>query len=82
MATRDLSNFVAAVPVNIVKGSVAVEGRGMVAPLQQAEALQRRWVPDERDAFIAWLRGEFAAANAIIDAMCQHLQMTGKNRRI
>ncbi|KAJ7522724.1 hypothetical protein O6H91_18G024200 [Diphasiastrum complanatum] len=78
MATRDLSNFVAAVPVNIVKGSVAVEGRGMVAPLQQAEALQRRWVPDERDAFIAWLRGEFAAANAIIDAMCQHLQMTGK----
>ncbi|XP_043722941.1 RNA demethylase ALKBH10B-like isoform X2 [Telopea speciosissima] len=26
-----------------------------------------------RDAIIAWFRGEFAAANAIIDALCNHL---------
>ncbi|KAL1550207.1 RNA demethylase ALKBH10B-like [Salvia divinorum] len=27
-----------------------------------------------KDAIIAWFRGEFAAANAIIDALCIHLQ--------
>lgn len=26
-----------------------------------------------KDAIIAWFRGEFAAANAIIDALCSHL---------
>ncbi|CAN0890179.1 RNA demethylase ALKBH10B [Linum grandiflorum] len=26
-----------------------------------------------KDAILAWFRGEFAAANAIIDALCQHL---------
>lgn len=32
-------------------------------------------VPDvfARDAILAWFRGEFAAANAIIDALCGHL---------
>nr|GMD60987.1 RNA demethylase ALKBH10B-like [Ipomoea batatas] len=31
-----------------------------------------------KDAIIAWFRGEFAAANAIIDALCSHLaQMEG-----
>ncbi|KAL5995830.1 hypothetical protein ACLOJK_025901 [Asimina triloba] len=35
-----------------------------------------------RDAIIAWFRGEFAAANAIIDALCQHLsQIDGGSRR-
>ncbi|XP_024540080.1 uncharacterized protein LOC112349603 [Selaginella moellendorffii] len=38
---------------------------------------QRHWVPDQRDAFIGWLRGEFAAANAIIDSLCQHLHLIG-----
>ncbi|RAL48058.1 hypothetical protein DM860_017849 [Cuscuta australis] len=33
---------------------------------------------DERDAFMSWLRGEFAASNAIIDAMCHHLRMLGE----
>ncbi|XP_023769171.1 RNA demethylase ALKBH10B isoform X2 [Lactuca sativa] len=32
------------------------------------------WYPDERDEFISWLRGEFAAANAIIDSLCHHLK--------
>lgn len=27
-----------------------------------------------KDAIIAWFRGEFAAANAIIDALCSHLK--------
>lgn len=30
-----------------------------------------------RDAIIAWFRGEFAAANAIIDALCSHLTQIG-----
>ncbi|CAA0393365.1 unnamed protein product [Arabidopsis thaliana] len=28
-----------------------------------------------KDALISWFRGEFAAANAIIDAMCSHLRI-------
>ncbi|CAH8388905.1 unnamed protein product [Eruca vesicaria subsp. sativa] len=35
------------------------------------------WIPDGRDGFISWLRGEFAAANAIIDSLCQHLVAIG-----
>ena len=38
----------------------------------------RQWFPDERDGFISWLRGEFAAANAIIDSLCNHLRMIGE----
>ena len=37
-------------------------------------------VPDAvaKDAIIGWYRGEFAAANAIIDALCGHLtQLSG-----
>lgn len=30
-----------------------------------------------KDALISWFKGEFAAANAIIDAMCSHLRKTG-----
>lgn len=37
-----------------------------------------QWFQDERDAFISWLRGEFAAANAIIDSLCHHLQYIGE----
>ncbi|GER24795.1 oxidoreductase [Striga asiatica] len=38
---------------------------GMVAAAPEAYA---------KDAIIAWFRGEFAAANAIIDALCGHLK--------
>ncbi|XP_077236193.1 hydroxyproline-rich glycoprotein family protein isoform X2 [Tasmannia lanceolata] len=38
----------------------------------------RQWFPDERDGFISWLRGEFAAANAIIDSLCHHIRSTGE----
>ncbi|KAG1342702.1 RNA demethylase ALKBH10B [Cocos nucifera] len=40
--------------------------------------VQRQWFLDERDGFISWLRGEFAAANAIIDLLIQHLRATGE----
>lgn len=34
--------------------------------------------PAQKDKVIEWYRGEFAAANAIIDALCHHLvQITG-----
>ncbi|KAG1366332.1 putative Actin [Cocos nucifera] len=39
--------------------------------------VQRQWFLDERDGFISWLRGEFAAANAIIDLMIHHLWAIG-----
>ncbi|KAL3652863.1 hypothetical protein CASFOL_002544 [Castilleja foliolosa] len=32
---------------------------------------------DERDGLLMWLRGEFAAANAIIDTLCHHLRAIG-----
>jgi mRNA N6-methyladenine demethylase len=35
-----------------------------------------------RDAIIAWYRGEFAAANAIIDALCGHLSEIGASRGV
>ncbi|XP_040970085.1 RNA demethylase ALKBH10B isoform X1 [Gossypium hirsutum] len=38
----------------------------------------RNWFPDERDGFIYWLRGEFAAANAMIDSLCHHLREVGE----
>ncbi|XP_017229923.1 RNA demethylase ALKBH10B isoform X1 [Daucus carota subsp. sativus] len=38
---------------------------------------QPQWVLDDRDVFIAWIRSEFAAANAIIDSMCDHLKTIG-----
>ncbi|RZC57930.1 hypothetical protein C5167_005232 [Papaver somniferum] len=37
----------------------------------------RQWIPDERDGFISWLRGEFAASNAIIDVLLDHLKSIG-----
>ncbi|XP_073280091.1 RNA demethylase ALKBH10B [Primulina huaijiensis] len=33
---------------------------------------------DEKEGFLMWLRGEFAAANAIIDALCYHMQAVGE----
>ncbi|KAM0953105.1 putative alpha-ketoglutarate-dependent dioxygenase AlkB-like superfamily [Dioscorea sansibarensis] len=39
--------------------------------------VDRQIYPDERDVFISWLRSEFVAANAIIDALIHHLRVTG-----
>ncbi|CAN8312212.1 unnamed protein product [Cochlearia groenlandica] len=35
------------------------------------------WIPDGRDGFISYMRCEFAAANSIIDLLCQHLISIG-----
>ncbi|XP_042385264.1 RNA demethylase ALKBH10B-like [Zingiber officinale] len=37
----------------------------------------RPWILDEKDGFISWLRGEFAAANAIVDLLMFHLMASG-----
>ncbi|KAI8025402.1 RNA demethylase ALKBH10B [Camellia lanceoleosa] len=42
------------------------------------ESVREREIRDERDGFISWLRGEFAAANAIIDSLCNHLRLVGE----
>uniref|UniRef100_A0A0D9VRP9 Alpha-ketoglutarate-dependent dioxygenase AlkB-like domain-containing protein n=1 Tax=Leersia perrieri TaxID=77586 RepID=A0A0D9VRP9_9ORYZ len=56
----------AVIPSSAAPGAAAipVEGAG--------------WMVDERDGFISWLRGEFAAANAIIDLMLVHLRSVGE----
>ncbi|KAK8564568.1 hypothetical protein V6N13_005213 [Hibiscus sabdariffa] len=59
-------------------GAGAVGGGGAAAfggEIQQHHHGQ--WFPDERDGFIHWLRGEFAAANALIDLLCHHLREVG-----
>ncbi|CAH8353802.1 unnamed protein product [Eruca vesicaria subsp. sativa] len=54
---------------------------GNVAPpsdkLQFPPPIAGSWIPDERDVYISWLRGELAAANEIIDRLCHHLQAIG-----
>ncbi|KAG6600812.1 RNA demethylase ALKBH10B, partial [Cucurbita argyrosperma subsp. sororia] len=55
-------------------GGVAVSGGG--GEIHQHHP--RPWFPDERDGFISWLRSEFAAANAMIDALCHHLRAVGE----
>jgi hypothetical protein len=42
-------------------------------PVFTSGEVQQQWFVDERDGFMNWLRSEFAAANAIIDCLCQHL---------
>ncbi|GMI83449.1 hypothetical protein like AT1G14710 [Hibiscus trionum] len=54
--------------------SAAGAGGGVVFNQQH----HQNWFPDERDGFIYWLRGEFAAANAMIDAICNHLREVGE----
>ncbi|KAG2701752.1 hypothetical protein I3760_06G058300 [Carya illinoinensis] len=56
-------------------GSGGVGGVGGVGEIHQH--YHRQWFPDERDGFISWLRGEFAAANAIIDSLCHHMRTVG-----
>ncbi|CAD6202819.1 unnamed protein product [Miscanthus lutarioriparius] len=43
-----------------------------------AAAEPAAWLMDERDGFITWLRGEFAAANAIVDLLILHLRSIGE----
>jgi hypothetical protein len=41
-------------------------------PQPQPQQQQQAVVVDGRDGLVAWLRGEFAAANAIIDLLLAH----------
>ncbi|GMJ04522.1 hypothetical protein like AT1G14710 [Hibiscus trionum] len=59
-------------PKPVAAGSGGGGGGGEIHQHQH-----RQWLPDERDGFIYWLRGEFAAANAMIDVLCQHLREVG-----
>ncbi|KAG6703696.1 hypothetical protein I3842_07G098400 [Carya illinoinensis] len=53
-----------------------------VAPPTMIPIQNPMMISDEfaRDAILAWYRGEFAAANAIIDALCAHLAQLGGAR--
>lgn len=54
-------------------------GGGVGNEIHQQHHHRHQWFPvDERDGFISWLRGEFAAANAIIDSLCNHLRAVGE----
>ncbi|XP_019171318.1 PREDICTED: uncharacterized protein LOC109166877 [Ipomoea nil] len=72
--------------VNSAPEKVGGGGAGVVVHHQQHHrGQQQQWYPpqqhhqvDERDAFMSWLRGEFAASNAIIDALCHHLRLLGE----
>lgn len=63
-------------------GVVAAQGdRSALKPMVVPSVVQQPQLPMmtaaseafAKDAIIAWFRGEFAAANAIIDALCGHL---------
>ncbi|XP_057780323.1 RNA demethylase ALKBH10B-like [Salvia miltiorrhiza] len=55
---------------------VLLQGDRVPAKPMVVPQLRSAPVPEvvAKDAIIAWFRGEFAAANAIIDALCSHLQ--------
>ncbi|XP_024520057.1 uncharacterized protein LOC9662435 isoform X1 [Selaginella moellendorffii] len=55
-------------------GSLCMVDRGVSLDSSGGHWVAAATAGDERDVFISWLKGEFAAANAIIDALCQHLQ--------
>lgn len=46
--------------------------------MNRAMPLDKMQAQGNRDEFTAYLQGEFAAANAIIDSMCHHLRLIGK----
>ncbi|KAF5777490.1 putative alpha-ketoglutarate-dependent dioxygenase AlkB-like superfamily [Helianthus annuus] len=62
----------------VVPDKVQYPGGAAVVPTAGAAGGGIGWYPDERDGFISWLRGEFAAANAIIDSLCHHLKTVGE----
>lgn len=79
----------AVVPEKLHGGGGGGGGGGVVSEVMQQLGRGQQWwhhyqqqphlqQMDERDGFISWLRGEFAAANAIIDALCHHLRMVGE----
>ncbi|XWS64038.1 hypothetical protein CRYUN_Cryun06bG0152800 [Craigia yunnanensis] len=76
----DKMQFPAPAPAGAGGGGAggAVGGSGGAGGGDIHQHLHRQWLPDERDGFIYWLRGEFAAANAMIDSLCHHLREVGE----
>ncbi|XP_056176041.1 RNA demethylase ALKBH10B [Syzygium oleosum] len=72
-------------PMAVVAGpaspAAAAEDRAppvpMLPPPQQQQPAMLAADALARDSVVAWFRGEFAAANAIIDALCGHLARLG-----
>ncbi|WCJ33674.1 oxidoreductase 2OG-Fe(II) oxygenase family protein [Euphorbia peplus] len=69
-------------PGNVVlsdKMQFPAGGVGVGNEIHQQHRPPQQWFHvDERDGFISWLRGEFAAANAMIDSLCHHLRAVGE----
>ncbi|KAJ8564803.1 hypothetical protein K7X08_001263 [Anisodus acutangulus] len=61
-----------------MNGNGAGGAEAVAAALPRQQWFHPQQVGDERDGFISWLRGEFAASNAIIDALCHHLRLVGE----
>ncbi|KAJ6768859.1 HYDROXYPROLINE-RICH GLYCOPROTEIN FAMILY PROTEIN-RELATED [Salix koriyanagi] len=67
------------IPDKVQYPAGAAGGGGGGNEIHQHHLQRYQWFPvDERDGFISWLRGEFAAANAIIDSLCHHLRVVGE----
>ncbi|KAK2453575.1 RNA demethylase ALKBH10B [Trifolium repens] len=58
--------------------AVVTGGEIQYRPPPQQQQQPQQWFVDERDGFMNWLRSEFAAANAIIDCLVQHLRVVGE----
>jgi hypothetical protein len=72
-----MASAAAAIP----SSAAAMVAAAAAAPFDQHhqhQPNQPAWLMDERDGFISWLRGEFAAANAIIDLLVLHLRTAGE----
>ena len=53
-----------------MKETIIIHGASMPSPMQNLMMISDSFA---RDAILAWYRGEFVVANAIIDALCAHL---------
>lgn len=75
-------NAAVAVAVAVPEKKHSNGGGGEAVAVPRQHQHQQQWFHpqqvDERDGFISWLRGEFAASNAIIDALCHHLRLVGE----
>ena len=53
-----------------MKEMIIIHGASTPSPMQNPMMISDSFA---RDAILAWYRGEFVVANAIIDALCAHL---------
>lgn len=69
------------IQLRIMMAEVLPSMHGQLGQMDQGKGhmgMPQYWAPpDERDAYIGWLKSEFAAANALIDSMCHHMHNIG-----